>query len=105
MKHLRITAHVLTLAILSLSATGCAIMAANADIDDGSAEATAAKDHDERMRRMREGGTLRPGEYDALRDKMGDGKNGEVASKPSIEELEQRIEAAKRKNSAEESAQ
>src|SRR6476469_9584981 len=98
MKHSRITANALALAILALSASGCAIMAANADIDDGSAEATTAKDHDERMRRMREGGTLRPGEYDALREKMGDGKNGEVTSKPSIEELEQRVEAAKRKS-------
>ena len=105
MNHLRITASALALALLSLSASGCAFMAASGDIEDGSAEATTAKDHDDRMRRMREGGTLRPGEYDALREKMGDGKNGEVTPKPSIEELEQRVEAAKRKNAAAEASQ
>jgi hypothetical protein len=105
MNHLRITASALALALHSFAASGCAFLAASGDIEDGSAEATTAKDHDDRMRRMREGGTLRPGEYDALREKMGDGKNGEVTSKPSIEELEQRVEAAKRKNTAAEAAQ
>lgn len=83
--------------LFSLGSAGCAFIAASGDINDGSAESAIAKDNDARMRRMREGGTLRPGEYDALRDKMGDGKNGEVTPKPSVEELEQRVEAGRRK--------
>jgi hypothetical protein len=101
MNRTRLTATTAIIALLSIGFNGCAFLAASGDIEDGSAESTTAKDHDARMRRMREGGSLRPGEYDALREKMGDGKNGEITPKPSIEELEQRVEAAKRKTQAE----
>lgn len=89
------------LALLPLLVSGCALMAASGELND-STERTRAKDQEERMARIRESGSLRPGEYDALRDKMGDGRSVEVAPKPSTAELRQRVEANRRRTAPQE---
>lgn len=75
---------------------GCALVAASGDVNDGSAEKTTAKDQEERMRRLRENGSLRPEEYDALESKMGAGKGSDLNTAPSVSDLEKRVEERRR---------
>ncbi len=100
MKNHRLFAACAALFALALTTSGCSLLAVSGDINDGSVERTSAKDHEERMARIRESGSLRPGEYDALRDKMGDGRTAEIAPKSSTAELRQRVEAARRREAA-----
>jgi hypothetical protein len=91
------SASFLFLACLSTALLGgCALVAASGDIDDGSAEKTTAKDQEERMRRLRGNGSLRPEEYDALENKMSAGKGGDVSAPLSVAELEKRVEERRR---------
>lgn len=87
-------------ALIALTGTlvlpGCLTMiAGSAELDDDSVQRTQAKDNEERLRRMREGNSVRPAEYNALNNKLGGGEGGEVAPKPTIEELERRTQRAK----------
>lgn len=92
-----------TLFSLGLAATVCllpgcmALIAGSGELDEDSVRQTQTKDQEDRMRRMREGGSVRPAEYDALNEKMGSGSGGEIAPKPSVEELERRVEENKRR--------
>ena len=76
--------------------SGCSIFVANGDINDGSIEKTSAKDSDERMKRLRDSGSLRPGEYEAFQEKMNAGSDSAVTSKPTVEELEKRVEESRK---------
>ena len=72
---------------------GCSLfVATNADINDGSIERTAENDNRDRLRRMRESGALRPGEYEALENRLGTGADNSAIAKPSVEELEKRVQ-------------
>ena len=83
---------------------GCmAMIAGSGELDDESVQRTQTKDQEERMKRMREGGTVRPAEYNALNERMGAGDGGQVAPKPTVEELERRVQQNKRRR--EEAAQ
>ena len=82
--------------LLCTAGSGCAMIAASGDTSEDAAAKRSAQDNDERMRRMREDGTLRPGEYDALRDKMGAPPEAEIAPKPSVDELQQRVDATRK---------
>lgn len=75
---------------------GCALVAASGDVNDGGAEKTNAKDQEERMRRLRENGSLRPEEYDALENKMSAGKGSALNTAPSVSDLEKRVEERRR---------
>lgn len=77
-------------ALLTLS--GCTMMLATGDIDEESAEKTTARDQTERMNRLRDNGTLNAHEHEQLSQKMGQSQ-GNVPYRPSIEELEKRVEA------------
>lgn len=75
---------------------GCITMiAGSGELDEDSVQRTQAKDNEERLKRMREGNSVRPAEYNALNNKLGGGDGGEVAPKPTIEELERRTQRAK----------
>ena len=87
----------LLLACLSTALLGgCALVAASGDVNEGAAEKTTAKDREERMRRLRENGSLRPEEYDALENKMGAGKGSDLNATPSVSDLEKRVEERRR---------
>lgn len=82
------------LAVLAATAPlpGCITMfvGSNAELDDDSIQRAQAKDTEARNKRMREGNSVRPAEYEALNSKLGGGEGGAIAPKPSIEELERR---------------